>query len=275
MLHHGPNHNHLVMHAVGGLGNRALAVISAAFMLYKGYYKSITIAWHTSYHCSINMHEILELDADYELNSYVPPIDGMCYQYHRYTTMKSDGVVASNIVAWYDPYASIVEWAKTSPMLRWKLKDDEKVLQADLGIHCRRSDWGYTVPEYQSVEIEGLNLLISESFLDHIITTRDISDIFMASDSPKTVRAFKDKIPHLKAYPKHYDDFTDSYRDRIMMDEAIYDLTSLSKCKTIIRDSGSTFSFLASIIGNNELVTWSRPYLNNCGGGFPDHHINM
>lgn len=52
------------------------------------------------------------------------------------------------------------------------------------------------------------------------------------------------------------------------MAEAMNDIACLAACKKIVRDSYSTFSLVASIIGRKPLESWDRPVLQQSGSGF-------
>ena len=264
MLHHGPNHKHLVLTPCAGLGNRMLAILSALRYIELGCYKTLTICWVKHGHCPIDLSEIADILVDHDImDSFVA---GSTPQFQLVKGYKYDKIMASNI--WNsqdDILESWIPWARQCKLIKWKLP--EPICQPDVGIHCRRSDWG--VCDFQRQlhsDSYALHSQLDQTYYDEIADNIK-GKAFISSDSYETIEYFKSKRPDIISQNKsQYSN--NSERSLVMMREALIDLATLAKCRVIYRDSSSTFSLLASIIGRNRLITWRRPYLDQSGTGY-------
>jgi len=275
MLHHGPNHSHLVVLPRGGLGNRMLCVLSGLYYVEAGYYDSMTINWLYSDHCNIDISEFCEFNCDIDIVSDTVMLDPDP-QFRFNNGFKYDSISASH--RWNRPdhiIPQLTDWASTTSIIKWNLPTVDR--QYDTGLHCRRSDWGHH--QYNTDDkdhIIDLHNQLDELFYQWCVGQIKGS-VYIASDSNKTAEYFSALLNanHLTKTEQRYD----SKRTRGMIWEALVDLAHLSNCKTIIRDSYSTFAMLAQIIGNTKLVTWDRPILKMSGCGYitdscSNYHIN-
>lgn len=275
LLHHGPKHSHLVLVPRGGLCNRLSAILAGLCYVRHGLYKSITINWLPSDHCPIAIDEFCTIKADCDI-VYDTVLIHTHPQYYLARGYKFDGIAASNF--WQHPSdlrLGLEEWKASACMIDWNLP--EPICLADYGLHCRRSDWGHHLYNTTDGSVKPLHHQLDVDFTTYVLN-RVSGEIFIASDSNDTIRHIKSELPHLH-YQAKQEYPLDSKRSHSMLREALIDLSTLSKSRTIIRDSNSTFPFMAHIIGGNELITWPRTVLHSSGCGYvnqpsSDYHIN-
>jgi len=281
MLHYrqyNEERKNLVIIPVCGLGNRVLGMISAAYAVAMRAHKQVYVLWFRDFECNINVSDIIETNinvlyntAQYDnyaitADNYIPGVKNhqQLFADHEY----------SKLCYLYptDRTPEIAEWAKHNISRYFKFKDhlnpqidfDDDII----GIHCRRADWG--------VQIAGNLLLDEDKAMQHMELDCQFADeiekenrrkIFLSTDSPYTLAYFKRRFGKKLLYnsKKHYNQFTN--RSELSIYEAATDMLSLSKCSMIYRDSNSTFSLAACILGNKPLMTWSRTLMLECGGG--------
>lgn len=262
MLHHGPNHKHLVLIPCGGLGNRLCSVLSALRYIELDIYRSMTIKWPLTNHCSINLHDVAQLNVDYELDDKIEI--PYTQQYNLVKGFKYDSIYASNFWRHDSKDTSDqVVWARSTNMIKWQLP--EPICRSSVAIHCRRSDWGLNDGKVDR------SIYSRHSELDRrfykFISNHLHGDVFMASDSNESIRFFRSKIPNL-IYQSKPEYPIDTNRCRRMNDEILLDLSTLSASDMILRDSASSFPLIAHIISRNKMITWERPFLRDSGRGF-------
>ncbi len=271
MLLHGRT---ILIHAIGGLGNRLLSIFSAIREVDKHRYDTVIIQWDKTFDCSVELSNIIELKSEQILlnpsrflQSPDLPVD-IIIDLGGYDYIKSYRLFDSTNVLDYDEQ---INWAREN--INKYLSFKQKTYDTNLiGIHCRRSDWGKSDANCNAVfddeDLEYNHMALNHLFYDYL-TSQSLIDqeLFITTDSISTLAFFRYKLPSLSYNKKsNYNKYTQ--RSEESMTEAIQDLASLASCKYIIRDSRSSFSLIASIFGNKPLLTWNRPVLVESGCGY-------
>jgi len=277
MLYHtGQRERRLYVTPMGGLGNRLMAIFGTIACCFIEKYDQLVIRWAKNGHCPLSLHEIIKIvNVDHqvlETPKYVHKLpelvlkpfqffgDGCIYE----STMSSSSPSPLTIMQWIiDNIAKYVEFIPYQPIAATKL-----------GLHCRRSDWGATsVNNYDMTDnLREKRQILDvefEKFINPIITGHST---FLSTDSIRTEDYIKSRHPHVIITKKTRYPIRTS-RDAVLMREALVDLHTLAESQTIIRDSESTFSFVATLMNGgftrpNRLITWPRPVLQGAGPGF-------
>lgn len=262
----------LVIRPQCGLGNRMCALFSAIMAVACGQYRSLVIVWDRDGHCDIDLEEVLTIknipcqiinssQSDYNTPFNRIAING---EYHGIATVYFFPSRATN----YGDYKSCIyswAWHNLDRYVDWVMYDT--CHHSKLGLHCRRSDYGATQGHTVIDDLSGQRKILDHQFLEYSSKYIDqFESAFLATDSVATqqhfIDVFGDKIKyhHKNRFP------VDTIRTGLMRDSLI-DLHNLSKAQLLLRDSVSTFSLLAHIIGRNYLITWRRPTMAGCGSG--------
>lgn len=271
MLLHGRT---ILIHAIGGLGNRLLSIFSAIREVDRHRYDTAIIQWDKTFDCSIQLESIIEskserilLNPPELLQSADLPVD-VIIDLGGYDYIKSYRLFDSTNVLDYDEQ---INWAKEN--IHRYLSFKQEITDTGLiGIHCRRSDWGKGDASCNATvddeDLEYNHMVLNHLFYDHLVSQSLANhELFITTDSISTLAFFRYKLPSLTYNKKsNYSKYTQ--RSEESMVEAVQDLTTLASCKYIIRDSRSSFSLVASIFGNRPLLTWNRPVLVESGCGY-------
>lgn len=255
----------LIIYPLGGLGNRMQCIFSAVKMLIENEYEELTIIWSNP-DCCINLDDIVKFD-NLNIN-----IEHDHKKYNINSELSKEGS-AWNITNEYDSVMSCaflkpkdIEWVYTHINKYAKWKKYPYLNNINIGVHCRRSDWGLYANEHKNILQQ--QMILDEEFIDYLLPIVKNEDFFfLSTDSRQTAYRFKEVFGHRVLIIAKYNDQIDCVRDRSVMLESMIDLHSLAKCKTIIRDSLSSYSLLSHIIGKTKLMTYDRKRLNTAGAG--------
>jgi len=249
-----------------------LAIFSGIRELALSRYDAIIIKWDIDSNCNINVLDVFTFRNDIiidttdkykitNIGGYNQIIESGWYDYIRTSTLFDSHVPVD--------VEYIVGWLKANlhDHLIFKLVRPDK---ETIGIHCRRGDWGRADNNCREVinleDIQYNHLLLDLAFFEYIKKYEDTT-IFISTDSASTLAFFRHQFKDRLFYNKKVEySYTTTKSPRSMI-EAIEDLTSLAACKLIIRDSHSTFSLVASILGCKPLDSWDRPVLIYSGSG--------
>lgn len=286
LSHHGhrrPEYKHvppiksLTVTPPGGMGNRLMAIYGTIACYFIEKYDRLTIYWAKNNHCPISLHNIIKINGVehriIETSNYILNFPGL--------TKKSTQFFGAGCI--YELVPNVSESPPAETILQWIIENIAKYIEyvphqpvaiATYGIHCRRSDWGATtINNYDMTENLSQKRMILdiefEKFIKPIITNQTA---FLSTDSIRTEDYLKLCHPHIITTKKaRYP--TSTNRDEDLMREALVDLHTLAASQTIIRDSDSTFSYIAALMNGgfsrpNRLITWPRPVLQAAGPGF-------
>lgn len=258
----------LIIYPVGGLGNRMQSIFSGIRKCTQNKYSSMIVIW-TGADCCIDLEEIVifnnvkvkieRIDHPHENAKYrMPNISSVGYGWkieEERDLVTSCTFLDNNDVAWsYQHINKYIEWIQYPT-----------TTNVQIGVHCRRSDWGLYYTQYETIKQQ--QTIIDENFIDYILPLVENKYFFLATDSITTLDTFK-RIFGSRAITYSKSEYpTDCVRNKQTMIESLFDLHSLAKCNTIIRDSDSSYSLLSHIIGQNKIITYERPILKAAGPG--------
>lgn len=264
----------ILIHAIGGLGNRLLTIFSAIRELEKRRYDTVIIQWDKTFDCNIELNKIIELRSGQILLN--PPEYMQSSDLPVNTLVNLGGYDYFKSYRLFDNFDTLnqdeqIYWARNNICNYISFKENTPHTNL-IGIHCRRSDWGKGDANCDSAmcdeDLEYNHMVLNHLFYDYLVT-QSLTDkeLFITTDSISTLAFFRYKLPHVVFNKKfNYNRYT--LRSEESMTESIKDFVSLIACKYIIRDSRSSFSLVASIIGNKPLFTWDRPVLMESGCGY-------
>jgi hypothetical protein len=254
-----------------GLGNRLLAIASAVRLLNRGIFDELHICWQPSTDLITKFSDIIDLRCPHiivESND----IEG---RYINYSNLPKDHRIPAKesiTVEAFDVYTDIDD-DNTQDIVRLELIEALKQIKftqnhynkADLydvsnciGLHCRRSDYPFTKQVLSEKATTQYHDRLDQLFMKIIMDDYHNQKLFIASDSQKTTNLFVAKFDNIIHVSKtNYPVW--AYRPKLTVDEGIVDMILLSRCKSIVSDSFSTFSLVAAWIGNIERITWIRP----------------
>lgn len=264
--HSDPNNYEFSVEPICGLGNRLLVLSAGIRFLNKGYFKSMKVCWRPSEDLLATIEDVLTLDGPityglpYPEGTHLPlqnmpntvrvPITDKINVCHFATFRSSKD----------DPDADLTnEWKEALKSIHFR-RDltaiaDTIDVSDRIGIHCRRSDfWAQNHETAARCHVK-----LDRFFVNYLKSVYPDKKFFLATDSPYTLINFEeglgDQIIH---FPKT------SYpiwrtRNSKSVKEAVVDMILLSRCSSIIADSDSTFSLVASWLGNIEKTRWQIP----------------
>ncbi len=258
----------------GGIGNRLMAIFVAVAYMVMEEYDELCIRWAINNHCNTNIGNILTIkNLKYQVTEHknycINPLDlhkrpHTPWGFHFYETCprKRINLPIDEIIRWIsDNIHNYIEFVQYSP-----------IVSADIGLHCRRCDWGASMDSRTIVNnLREDRIILDVEFERYVRQLIVGKSVFLATDSIRTEEYFKSHHQHIvistkTKYP------TNSHRDKIITLESLIDLHTLSASKTIIRDSDSTFSLVAMLMhkgfDHNGFITWPRPVLQTSGPGF-------
>lgn len=261
----------------GGMGNRLMAIFTAIAYCVLEKYDKLTIRWAVNDHCNTSIHSIIKLkninNQIIETNEYV---------------IESNGLISKNVALFgngfifQSPYGNINSILHQNAILQWIISNIsnyvdfvpyQPIAVVKFGLHCRRSDWGVTTKNNHDITDDIFNKrtildVEFEKFVNPIISGKPT---FLSTDSIRTEEYFKSKHPAIIISKKTQYPISTN-RNKAMAHDALIDLHTLAASEVIVRDSGSTFSYIAAIMNGgllkeNRLITWQRPVLQNPGPG--------
>lgn len=267
----------------GGIGNRLITIFTAIAYCVLEKYDGIIIRWAVNSHCHIDLDAIIKLrNINHQIvkteDYIIGPNDSV---EKRFLIQKNVGLFGTGFI--YETMHNIDNNFSSEYLMQWVINNIgtyidfvpyKPIASVEFGVHCRRSDWGVTSKNNHDItdnlfDKRTILDIEFEKFISPIVTNHST---FLSTDSIRTEQYIKSKHPHIITMRKSkYPTSTD--RDAIMTKEALIDLHTLAASRTIIRDSNSTFSYIAALMNGgllkpNRLITWSRPVLQVSGPGF-------
>lgn len=133
---------------------------------------------------------------------------------------------------------------QTSPAIFDKGKEVfEHIDELTMGMHIRRTD------HIEALDKSPLDLFIKKAEI--LLDSSDKITIYLATDDKLVEEAMREYFGKRILY---YKGKTYSRKNQSGMEDSIIDMLALSRCKEIYGSFGSTFSLMASYIGNKELI---------------------
>lgn len=259
-VRYGPPHNK--PRIVPGLCNRLRGMFSVyAFADFLNI--PFGFSWHPSNPCPCQFHELFEVPPDlvYEnerkwLNKKSNQIEIKLFRtfdtpWHFWNTIiKND--YALTWENFYDIYKKQLRKLKPIPKINKKIISftEKNNINERIGLHIRKTDNGVgnKNKKYRTNEDWYFNMIDTE------LDNNDQSKFFLATDNPesrlKIMERYGDKVISFTTQ----DDFNIKKLRQTTMEDSIVDFYCLSLCKRLYGENGSSFSDVASELGNIEFI---------------------
>ena len=220
-------------------------------------------SWHPSNPCPCQFHELFEVPSDlvYEnerkwLNKKSNQIEIKLFRtfdtpWHFWNTIiKNDYDLAWE--NFYDIYKKQLRKLKPIPKINKKIISfaEKNNINERIGLHIRKTDNGVSNKnkKYRTNEDWYFNMIDME------LDNNDQSKFFLATDNPesrlKIMERYGDKVISYTTQ----DDFNIKKLRQTSMENSIVDFYCLSLCKRLYGENGSSFSDVASELGNIEFI---------------------
>lgn len=270
----------LILEPCAGLSNRILA-LATGYYLARKYNHEIKLLWDVDYTVGAKIQDLFELPKDIKIITMTKaPIYRVPFLRIKSMLMRSryekkcdiflnctdvaDKLKSSNgedafreifkknnriyIKAYCELYKiedkSIFSIFKVAPKIMHKgYKVFDEIGEQTIGMHIRRTDHA------EAIKRSPTELFIKKA--EQLFTGSDSLNLFLATDDENIEAEFK-KIFGNKIIFYEGKNFT--RRNTGGMEDSVVDLLALARCRIIYGSYGSTFSLMASYIGNSELI---------------------
>lgn len=243
----------------GGMGNRLFGIISAIRLIQKGHFSKLGIIWTPGIDCGAPFEALFHVAVPYTVNKSDPEALFIDHKSRLTRTIPLAPHLtvrtcyrflcdADNPNHWHEE-----EFSQAARQLRplpdlLKLADVHDVFGL-LGVHCRRTDYRPHV-QHRYDELDQL-------FAGYVADTFGDCGNFLATDSPRTEENFRHYFSNVSVYPKSH--FPNGmHRNFASVREAVVDMVLLSRCRSVLADSHSTFAAVAGWLGQGTAV-WAPP----------------
>lgn len=270
----------LIIEPCAGLSNRILA-LATGYHLARKYNHEIKLLWDVDYTVGAKIQDLFELPKDIKIITMTKaPIHQFPFLKLKSMLMRSRyekqcdislncADVAENlkdcgseealgeifktynriyIKAYCELYKiedkSIFSIFKISPTIMHKgCKVFDEIGEQTIGMHIRRTDHA------EAIKRSPTELFIKKA--EQLFTETDYSNLFLATDDQNIEEKFKKMFGDKIIF---YEGKNFTRRNTSGMEDSVVDLLALARCRIIYGSYGSTFSLMASYIGNSELI---------------------
>lgn len=258
MMFHEPRR--LRTYAHHGLGNRLLAVASTLRLVAAGYFDIAEIGWLANKELGAEPQDLFDLDCPVILGG--PPCTAVAVRDGTipHVPLRSDLTVTAwgHFTVWGDRVSKERfnrELHEAMCRVRFHSKFWRDLPVTDcVGLHCRRTDYLTGTRTERQLRHTRWDREFADEVERHFPTDR----LFLASDSPLTKDYFRLRfgprliLAPIFAYPEW------RLRTRVSVEGAVIDLWLLSRCREVLADNWSTFSWAASLFGGTGYTYWPR-----------------